>query len=610
MSSSSGWPASWFVVLADCDEQRDVVKRMPASARRIASYASGRPWLMGQVPPRQCTIVEVGSNRLVVLGPRPGTTAELSRRLSRVGCVEDLDALAAGLPGSCHLALSAGDRIRVQGTVSGLRRVFRARYGRGVLASDRADVLAALTGAPPDEDWLALGMLRYRPHPLGDRRTPWQGIEGVPAGSALQWGTRGRARVRPWWTPPEPDLPVAEGAPLLREELSRAVALRVRDTAADGPLGCDLSGGMDSTSLCLLAHHHGADLVTLTMHQTDASSADARWADLAATAMPGLDRMHLGPDNLPHYFAGMDEAHPPTDAPSPLPRGRAMLGRSAELYSGRGVRTYVTGHGGDEAVAAPDAYLHDLFRRDSRTALNHLRGHRARRRWSKSHIVRGLADRSGYPRWLAAEAGRLTEPEHTSAPFGWGTPLRLPPWASRHAVQVVSEALDEAAADARPLAPTRGQHAALQRVQGAGHFYRVFCQETGGTGGPRLELPFLDDRVIEACLSVRLADRGEPWQFKPLLTHAMRGIAPAEFLTRTTKDTPAQDCYQGLRVHRAQVLDVVAASPLVRHGLADPAALRAAVLSPQPRQWAALEHSLSCAGWRQPTPLVTSGATV
>ncbi|MCH6161041.1 asparagine synthase-related protein [Streptomyces marispadix] len=605
MSSSSGWPVSWFVVLADRDEQRDVVERVPASARRVASYASGRPWLVGQVPQWQCTIVEVGLNRLVVLGVCPSTTDDLSQRLSRVGGVEDLDGLAAALPGSCHLALAVEDRTRVQGTASGLRRVFQARHGRGTIAADRADVLAALTGAPLDEDWLALGMLRYLPHPLGDR-TPWRGIDGVPAGSALQWEADGSARVRRWWTPPEPAASVAEGAPVLREELSRAVALRVEQTSSDAPLGCDLSGGMDSTSLCLLAHHHGADMVALTTHHTDASSADSRWADLAATVMPGLDRMHLGPDDLPRYFAGIDEVHPPTDAPSPLPRGRAVFSRSARLYSRRGVQVHLAGHGGDEVVAAPDAYVHDLFRRDPRTALKHLRGHRARRRWTKAHIVRGLADRSGYSGWLATEADRLTDPEHTSALFGWGAPLRLPPWASRRAVRVVSEALAEAAAGAHSLAPSRGQHTALQRIQEAGNYYRLFCQETDA---PCIELPYLDDRVIEACLSVRLAERGDPWQFKPLLTRAMHGIAPAEFLTRTTKDTPALDCYQGLRAHRAQVLDVVAASPLVHHGLVDPAALRAAVLSPQPRQWAALEHSLSCATWQPRTPIITSGAT-
>lgn len=598
-------PESWFVNLPDRDEYRDVMERMPAGARSITSHASGRPWLVGSLPLRQCTIVEAGTRRLVVLGLCPSTTSVLTRGLSRLRGVEDLDVLASELPGSCHLALSVEGRVRVQGTVSGLRRVFHTRHGHGSIAADRADVLAALTGAPPDEEWLALGMLRFLPHPLADRRTPWQGINGVPAGCALLWEADGRARVRPWWTPPEPTLSLAEGAHALREELARAVALRARHAAPGTRLGCDLSGGMDSTSLCLLAHHHGADLVTLTTHHRDAAGTDARWADLAAVAMPGLDRAHLLPDDIPAYFAGIDQPHPPTDAPSPLPRGRAVFLHSAQQYTRRGVEIHLAGHGGDEVVAAPDAYLHDLVRRDPRTAMEHLRGHRARRRWTKSRITRGLLDRGGYAQWLTTEARHLIAPDEASALFGWGPPLRLPPWATEHAVRLVAHALREAATDAHPLAPTRGRHAALHRIQSAGHFYRLMCQEAGR---PQTELPYLDDQVITACLSVRPAERGTPWRFKPLLTQAMRGIAPEQFLARTTKDTPALDCYQGLRTHRDQVLDMVNASPLAQHGLVDLATLRAAVRSPQPRHWAALEHSLSCASWHPLTSTTTSGA--
>ncbi|MDA3647970.1 asparagine synthase-related protein [Saccharopolyspora indica] len=605
MTDSSDFPARWFVVLPDSDEHREVLERVPATARRIASHASGRPWLVGDLPPGQCTTVEAGDVRLVVFGLCPDTTSALTQQLSRVRGVEDLDGLAAALPGSYHLALSVDGRMRVQGTASGLRRVFHTRHGRGTIAADRADVLAALTGAALDEDWLALGMLRFLPHPLADRRTWWRGVGGVPAGSALLWEADGQPRVRRWWTPPAPTRPVAEGAEALREELARAVALRVRHTSPDVRLGCDLSGGMDSTSLCLLADHHGADLVTATLSLSDASSTDAKWADLAAAAMPGLDRFHLGAEDLPACFSGIDGVHPPTDEPSPMPRGRAIFGRVALHYTHHGVGIQLAGHGGDEVVAAPDAYLHELVRRDPRTALHHLRGHRARRRWSKARIARGLLDRSGYQQWLAAEAGLLTAPDEASALFGWSPPVRMPPWASKHAVRVVARALREAAADAHPLATTRGQHAALQRIQGAGYFYRLMCQELGS---PHTELPYLDDRVIEACLSVRLADRGTPWRFKPLLTEAMRGIAPAEFLSRTTKDTANLDCFQGLRTHRDRVLEMVDSSPLVQHGLVDAAALRAAVISPHPQRWAALEYTLSCASWRPHTPITISGA--
>ncbi|MEV0680235.1 hypothetical protein AB0I60_27340 [Actinosynnema sp. NPDC050436] len=51
-------------------------------------------------------------------------------------------------------------------------------------------------------------------------------------------------------------------------------------------------------------------------------------------------------------------------------------------------------------------------------------------------------------------------------------------------------------------------------------------------------------------------------------------------MTRTTKDTPALDCYDGLRRNRNAVLDMVDSSLLVRHGLVDPDALRAVAAAP------------------------------
>ncbi|MEV0680234.1 hypothetical protein AB0I60_27335 [Actinosynnema sp. NPDC050436] len=127
---------------------------------------------------------------------------------------------------------------------------------------------------------------------------------------------------------------------------------------------------------------------------------------------------------------------------------------------------------------------------------------------------------------MTIEAALLTAPEDASPLFGWGPPVRLPPWAGRHAVHVVAEALRETATDAQPLAATRGHHAALHRIRSAGHFYRLTGQEAGTL---HTELPNLDDRVVHACLSVRPAERGTPWRFKPLPAGAMRDAAPEAF---------------------------------------------------------------------------------
>ena len=141
----------------------------------------------------------------------------------RIRTVADLDRLAGSLVGSAHLLASVDGRVRVQGTVTGIRRVFSADVA-GAVAADRADLLAPLKRPRRT----AAGAAPAGPaHPLPGRR---------PAG--LAWGRRAAGRPLPgagrrrrhrsvrWWSPPEPVLPMAEGAPALRDALAAAVAGR------------------------------------------------------------------------------------------------------------------------------------------------------------------------------------------------------------------------------------------------------------------------------------------------------------------------------------------------------------------------------------------------
>jgi asparagine synthase (glutamine-hydrolysing) len=86
--------------------------------------------------------------------------------------------------------------------------------------------------------------------------------------------------------------------------------------------------------------------------------------------------------------------------------------------------------------------------------------------------------------------------------------------------------------------------------------------------------PFLDDRVIEACLAVRPSERVTPWTYKPVLSAAMRGIVPEACLRRANKATASMDASNGLREHRADLLALWENSRLEGLGLVDGAELR------------------------------------
>ncbi|MGH8902757.1 MAG: asparagine synthase-related protein [Egibacteraceae bacterium] len=588
---------AWFTVLPDCDAAQPAAEALRPYAPQVVPHPSGRPWLTGQWATGELVLADRGQVQVAVIGCCPVTATELFTVTRRVREISDLDRLGAELPGSFHLLATVGGRVRAQGSVSGLRRVFSARVGAVTVAADRADVVADLSGAGVDEQWLSARLLYWLvPHPLADQG-PWRGVRAVPEGCYLLAERDGSDRVVRWWNPPEPSLPLAEGARIAGETLSDAVRGRTR---ASGTISCDLSGGLDSTSVCFLAARGGSRLVTVTVGGIDPDHDDVRWAERASRELDGVERLVFDPQELPLMFADVGQAGDGLDEPFAGARDRARFTSIARRLVERGSQLHFVGLGGDEVLQAPPSYLHTTARTHPRIAVNHVRGYRARRRWPLGATMRALADHRTYHAWLSTSADELTAhpPPREIPSLGWGPALRLPPWATSQAVDATRALLRQAAATAEPLAPTCGQHAALERVQFGARSVRHVVAFMACLGLP-LAVPYLDDRVVEACLAVRLHERTTPWRYKPLIVEAMRGIVPAEVLARTTKGEFSVDWHAGLRRHRAHLADLLDDLALARLDIVDVDALRAACLGLYPPgvPMPALDRTLACEAW-------------
>ncbi|MBB4895393.1 hypothetical protein FHS39_004471 [Streptomyces olivoverticillatus] len=244
----------------------------------------------------------------------------------------ELDALARRLPGSFHLVAALDGRLRVQGTGSGLRLVFHAAVDGVQVAATSADVLAAATGEEPDEERLAVRLLWPVPYPLFETSL-WRGVTAVPHEEALIIAPDGRTTRRSrWWTPPEPTLSLAEGAPLAREALSQAVDAR---TDAGGVVSCDLSGGLDSTSVCFLAARSPAHVVAGTWPEPSSSAPPCSSWTSPSPRLPGT-----GGEPGPAH-RGNERAR--GDAAALTPRRAPPPGRAPEVIHrpGPGVRRRV-----------------------------------------------------------------------------------------------------------------------------------------------------------------------------------------------------------------------------------------------------------------------------
>ncbi|MDJ1135721.1 asparagine synthase-related protein [Streptomyces iconiensis] len=431
------------------------------------------------------------------------------------------------------------------------------------------------------------------PHPLASGAL-WRDVHAVPPGHAVEISPDGRVLTRRWWQPPARELPLREAAAGLRDALRRAVSLRVRPGEV---VGADLSGGMDSTSLCFLAAEAGARLAAVTLDWRAPTNQDRTYATDAARHLTGVEHILFASAEVPAHFSGLDEHQDLTDEPTVALRDWKQQQYLADAMLARGARWRMSGHGGDHVVQPPPAYLHRLLRHAPGSGMRHAAALRAQHRWPRGVSVRTLLDTRSYASWLTDTATQLPKPSPPTGP-GWGMRPQLPPWASEQTIQLCRDRLHAAAQDAEPLHHERGRHAWIHTIQQAGQVAGHLSHHAALAGLP-VHTPFCDDAVIDAALAARPYEAATPWSYKPLLATALHGLVPAPVLERTTKDHCGIEWHEGLRLHRPVLAAWAGDSRLVAAGLADEEQLHRALLSPELLTGGAveLEATLGAEAW-------------
>ncbi|MEU8425047.1 asparagine synthase-related protein [Micromonospora sp. NPDC048835] len=563
-----------FVILPDHPGAATALPPTGEGRPSILSHPSGRPLIVGTWPADQIVSATVGDTTVALLGVTDTRDEQLSAQLRSVRAIEDLDDLSRTLRGCFHLIASVGGRIRAQGTVSTTCQIFHARLGGLTVAGDDARVLAAVTGAGIDEDVLAMQMLGpYGPPWPLNLTSVWRGIQTVPPGHHLDLNAEGSVRVRRYWSPPEAELPLSIGAPILRAALTGAVRAR---TGRSGIVSADLSGGLDSTSLCFLAARQSpAALVTTHLASSDPGNEDRTWAGRSAAQLPDATHLVMPMGSTPGLFAEsamtIDEVG---DAPLQFMR-RPMIEYLADLVSAHGSTLHMQGIGSDELFLPGTMWLPALARRQPLQALTQVRAVKSMRRWTLATTIRAALWHRPYPRWLSEVADGVLTPRVWGAASDWEIAPKLPAWATAATADTVSRQIRQAASAApEPLAPLPVHHEMLRLTQVNGLAVRSAIR-TGARHGVSFQAPFIDDRLIEVAMSIRLADRMRPDQVKPVLAAAMRGIVPNAQLDRRSKGDASSELYVGLRQHRQRLLELFDDSLLAKLGLVDPSGIRA-----------------------------------
>ncbi|MBV9163467.1 MAG: hypothetical protein JO309_06015 [Pseudonocardiales bacterium] len=284
----------------------------PIATTGRGAAAVGRP--VPAVGPRphwldhEARAIDRGGSRAAVIGPCGGTDIAFAVDASA-------DTVTAR-PGAYTVIRADNRQLMVFTDLGSTCPLYTTAFGGGTVWGSSARALAELTGADVDVMWLA-SALTDPAAPTNRSRSPFTGVRAIPPGA--------RITLRPGRSPVTAPLrlirsdTVAGAAQRLRHALEGGVATRV--TVASIPT-CDLSGGLDSTSLCFLACEHlpstrAVTAVTVHPDGQPHGGGDLGYAQAAVRHASGHIAhrpLPLTNEHLP--YSGLDRV-PATDEPAP-----------------------------------------------------------------------------------------------------------------------------------------------------------------------------------------------------------------------------------------------------------------------------------------------------
>jgi asparagine synthase (glutamine-hydrolysing) len=453
----------------------------------------------------------------------------------------------------------------VIGDLSGVTPVYYVDRFFGCLWASAATPLAAITGARID--WSALlGELAATGYTRFLGRVPFEGVMVVPPGSLLRLSSMG-ASVQAWYEPAQQSK-YADGAERFRAALLASVNYRA---ASAESWSCDFSGGVDSSTLAVLA----ACLKFITAITTVnpwLSREDVECAQtIAREYHTRLNHVTIETVwDLLHFSGLANLWNPPvTDLPSLDFTALAQIRAVAGAASNRGSRLHLSGEGGDSVVGQPGCSVIDLYRLNRRRALSSAGVMARRNGCGNVTAIREIVRIAGttYPQELNTMGRAIRQGAPMASPIveSLSRCCRLPGagWLTSQGAELVSSSIQTyARAQADVLPGILGDWLAARSIAANGACERREFAELG----VNLEVPYLDAAVMDAGLSIPGHERTIGGGFKPLITRDLAPWLPPAITNRTTKGEYSLSVQRGADENGGYLRDLIRESQLVGGG--------------------------------------------
>lgn len=497
----------------------------------------------------------------------PATTRKSDVVLVLIGYERFGENLFQSLVGEFALALWDQERasIFLVRSLCGTRPLFYVRDKTKFTWSSELDALVIRSGIDPIvNDAYAIGFAYYQPD---IDESPFENVSVVPPGSYVEITHSGATRgpVSTWH--PERittlKLPTdADYEEAWRQQVEAAIADRLRVV---GPVWCELSGGLDSSTLVLMtdqilkkSKRDPATLTTTSCTYETSLDCDESFFISLVEDVRGRSGFHITEESLAPTLGLESIAF--TGIANPLHRFPGRYRTVERAMKSAGARVLLSGLGGDEIFwsdygGSPE--IADLMLKGRLlSALSEAH------KWSRSAAMQlvevllsyGIAPITGRWKWFPwRPSDGLFPPWISHKAKGW---LSQP---GRRFGLRVEQGINPPSCLIRVLS-VRSSRALLSAA-----YYREYS-------GFHFSAPYSHQRLIEFMLSVPMHQIARPGEERSLMRRATVGLLPEKIRTRQSKGTADAPFLRALARQYETVGDV-AALEVCRRGYAEPKAL-------------------------------------
>ncbi|WEO78733.1 asparagine synthase-related protein [Cryobacterium sp. SO2] len=533
-------------------------------------HASGNEWVIGRLT--EHLVLTSRDRRAVLVIERCGITNphRLQNSLNDISDLVAAHDFLAEIAGDGIVAISFDGHQLLAGSLSGSSNIHWVTSNDGTVASDSALTLAKAHRAKVSLPRLALRLNRELP-PYPFALLPlWDQVDRLHPHSYLALSPNGGPRAVCWWTPPAVGDTLDEGADRVRKSLTETLgqALDRSDTVT-----CDLSGGLDSSSVAYALGSLGATPTAFHSRSVNPRNDDLSWARKAADdlSIELRELPTLGSTAQAFLLNRSPSALVVPDQPILWSGSNGFLQKLRRSLSDFGQTTHFTGIGGDELFGPVPAISWSLVNEGGLHSVAAVRRLCSASRTPFLPVLAEVVNRQTFGSSLAALPSKLAHRANSShRPGSWFARPSWPENMTTHATDLAATAL--AFHGSSPwragLDPDRGRHQMHESLLFQGQVQHQINQVHGGNA--RWDSPFLKRSMIEAVSAVPMRYRLGTSTAKPLLARAMAPLSmPPEFFKRRVSGEYSADTYAEFTQRRTELHTGIRASLLAEANLID-----------------------------------------